>query len=57
MDRYISEPKRAIDKPFLMPIEGVHTIEGRGTVVTGKPFPAPVLTEPAPVPTASPLNG
>jgi elongation factor Tu len=36
MDQYISEPKRAIDKPFLMPIEGVHTIEGRGTVVTGK---------------------
>jgi elongation factor Tu len=36
MDHYISEPKRAIDKPFLMPIEGVHTIEGRGTVVTGK---------------------
>jgi elongation factor Tu len=36
MDRYISDPKRAIDKPFLMPIEGVHTIEGRGTVATGK---------------------
>ncbi len=36
MDRHISEPKRAVDKPFLMPIEGVHTIEGRGTVVTGK---------------------
>jgi elongation factor Tu len=27
---------RAIDRPFLMPIEGVHTIEGRGTVATGK---------------------
>jgi elongation factor Tu len=36
MDRYIPDPKRAIDKPFLMPIEGVHTIEGRGTVATGK---------------------
>lgn len=36
MDRHISEPRRAIDKPFLMPVEGVHTIEGRGTVVTGK---------------------
>ena len=36
LDRYIPEPKRIIDKPFLMPIEGVHTIEGRGTVATGK---------------------
>jgi elongation factor Tu len=36
LDRYIPEPKRALDKPFLMPIEGVHTIEGRGTVATGK---------------------
>ncbi len=36
LDRFIPEPKRAIDKPFLMPIEGVHTIEGRGTVATGK---------------------
>jgi elongation factor Tu len=36
LDRYIPEPKRAIDKPFLMPIEGVHAIEGRGTVATGK---------------------
>jgi elongation factor Tu len=36
MDRCIPEPKRQIDKPFLMPIEGVHTIEGRGTVATGK---------------------
>jgi elongation factor Tu len=36
LDRYIPEPKRAIDKPFLMPIESVHTIEGRGTVATGK---------------------
>jgi elongation factor Tu len=36
LDVYIPEPKRAIDKPFLMPIEGVHAIEGRGTVATGK---------------------
>ena len=36
LDSHIPEPKRAIDKPFLMPIEGVHTIEGRGTVATGK---------------------
>jgi elongation factor Tu len=36
LDRHIPEPKRAIDKPFLMPIEGVHHIEGRGTVATGK---------------------
>ena len=27
---------RAVDRPFLMPIEGVHTIEGRGTVATGR---------------------
>jgi elongation factor Tu len=36
MDRCIPEPKRLVDKPFLMPIEGVHTIDGRGTVATGK---------------------
>jgi elongation factor Tu len=36
LDRFIPEPKRAIDKPFLMPIEGVHTIVGRGTVATGR---------------------
>jgi elongation factor Tu len=36
LDRYIPQPKRAIDRPFLMPIEGIHTIEGRGTVATGK---------------------
>jgi elongation factor Tu len=36
LDEHIPEPKRAVDKPFLMPIEGVHTIEGRGTVATGK---------------------
>jgi elongation factor Tu len=36
LDEHIPEPKRDIDRPFLMPIEGVHTIEGRGTVATGK---------------------
>jgi elongation factor Tu len=36
LDEHIPAPKRAVDKPFLMPIEGVHTIEGRGTVATGK---------------------
>ena len=36
IDDYIPEPVRAIDKPFLMPIEDVFTITGRGTVVTGR---------------------
>jgi elongation factor Tu len=36
LDRPILDPKRDVDRPFLMPIEGVHTIEGRGTVATGK---------------------
>jgi len=36
VDAYIPEPERAIDKPFLMPIEDVFTIKGRGTVVTGR---------------------
>jgi len=35
-DSYIPEPSREIDKPFLMPIEDIFTIEGRGTVVTGR---------------------
>ena len=35
-DTYIPEPQRAIDKPFLMPIEDVFSISGRGTVVTGR---------------------
>ena len=35
-DAAIPEPKRDLDKPFLMPIEDVFTITGRGTVVTGK---------------------
>ncbi len=36
MDEYFPEPVRDTDKPFLMPIEDVFSIEGRGTVVTGK---------------------
>jgi elongation factor Tu len=36
VDTYIPTPERAIDKPFLMPIEDVFTITGRGTVVTGR---------------------
>ena len=35
LDGYIQLPERAKDRPFLMPIEGVHSISGRGTVVTG----------------------
>jgi elongation factor Tu len=36
LDEYIPEPERAIDLPFLMPIEDVFSISGRGTVVTGR---------------------
>jgi elongation factor Tu len=36
LDTYIPQPKRAIDGPFLMPIEDVFSISGRGTVVTGR---------------------
>ena len=36
VDSYIPEPERATDKPFLMPVEDVFTITGRGTVVTGR---------------------
>ena len=35
VDEYIPEPERETDKPYLMPIEDVFTIQGRGTVVTG----------------------
>ena len=35
-DTFIPEPKREVDKPFLMPVEDVFTISGRGTVVTGR---------------------
>jgi elongation factor Tu len=36
MDEYIPEPQRDIDKPFLMPVEDVFSIKGRGTVATGR---------------------
>src|SRR3546814_2880103 len=36
VDRYIPQPERPKDKPFLMPVEDVFSISGRGTVVTGR---------------------
>ena len=36
VDKYIPQPERALDKPFLMPVEDVFSISGRGTVVTGR---------------------
>jgi elongation factor Tu len=36
VDEYIPQPKREVDKPFLMPVEDVFSISGRGTVVTGR---------------------
>jgi elongation factor Tu len=36
MDKHFPDPVRDLDAPFMLPIEGVHTIEGRGTVVTGR---------------------
>ena len=36
VDEYIPEPKRETDKPFMMPVEDVFSIKGRGTVVTGR---------------------
>ena len=36
VDSFIPEPKRAVDKPFLMPVEDVFSITGRGTVATGR---------------------
>jgi translation elongation factor EF-1alpha len=36
VDSYIPQPVREIDKPFLMPVEDVFTITGRGTVITGR---------------------
>ena len=36
LDTYIPEPVRVLDKPFLMPVEDVFSISGRGTVVTGR---------------------
>ena len=39
LDEYIPEPVRDIDQPFLLPIEDVFSISGRGTVVTGRVSP------------------
>ena len=36
LDSYIPEPVRVLDKPFLLPVEDVFSISGRGTVVTGR---------------------
>ena len=36
VDEYIPEPMREVDKPFMMPVEDVFSIKGRGTVVTGR---------------------
>ena len=36
LDTYIPVPERDVKKPFLMPVEDIFSIEGRGTVVTGK---------------------
>lgn len=36
MDAFIPTPVRDLDKPFLLPVESVHSIPGRGTVVTGR---------------------
>jgi elongation factor Tu len=36
IDSYIPQPEREIDKPFLMPVEDVFSITGRGTVATGR---------------------
>src|SRR3989344_2996679 len=36
LDAYIPDPKREVEKPFLMPVEDIFSIEGRGTVVTGR---------------------
>ena len=36
VDKYVPQPERPVDQPFLMPIEDVFSISGRGTVVTGR---------------------
>jgi elongation factor Tu len=36
LDEYIPQPERPVDKPFLMPVEDIFSIEGRGTVITGR---------------------
>jgi elongation factor Tu len=46
VDAYIPQPERAMDRPFLMPIEDVFSISGRGTVVTGRVERGQVLCKP-----------
>ena len=46
LDSYIPQPQRAIDGPFLMPVEDVFSISGRGTVVTGRVERGQVLAKP-----------
>ncbi len=46
LDNYIPVPERALDKPFLMPVEDVFTITGRGTVVTGRVERGMVVSKP-----------
>ena len=36
VDEWIPDPVREVDKPFLLPVEGIYSIPGRGTVVTGR---------------------
>ena len=36
VDSFVKEPARDVDRPFIMPVEDVFTISGRGTVVTGE---------------------
>ena len=36
VDEYVPLPEREVDKPFLMPVEDIFSISGRGTVVTGR---------------------
>ena len=46
VDSYIPQPERAVDKPFLMPVEDVFSISGRGTVATGRIERGQVIAKP-----------
>ena len=46
LDSYIPEPQREVDKPFLMPVEDVFSITGRGTVATGRIERGQVIAKP-----------
>lgn len=43
VDSFIPTPVRELDKPFLLPVEAVHSIPGRGTVVTGRLYRGKLL--------------